>query len=419
MPDTIERLRGEAEDIDAAVNNMLARTGELNRDPNAEEMQWLGVKNERLGELNRMMGSLTEFENQQEQSRSSIRMLGDVIKAGPEVVYRTAGELYWDFLAAQMPVAQRSRDQAEAARRYERVLKRAAEHMGTTAAKTTPTAGGFGGLWVAGPAGPIIDVGPKGRPFLNMVGIRPAPNALSFTRPRIVDPNLLTGGAAKQSLEKAELVSKKFDFAADTLTLDTYGGYLNLSQQAISFIPSALDAVIGQLSRRTALVTEAAGITELALTTSKVTLAAGAAATAVLAALYDAAVLVFQKTGDMPTSLVAGPLGWAMLGKLVDAAGRPLFPYLGPANALGTASLSDMSLGPLGLDWTVTPAITDTRMWMFNSLGFEAWGYKFPVLEAIEPSVLGRQVSVSEAIAFYRPKTSETPTQDGAVLIGP
>ena len=418
MPnDLIERLTAEAEDINASTDNLMRTAVELNRDPTTEELQLIDMRNERLAEIGRIVERAAQTRATRDQVTSNLALMGDVIVSGADVQYRTAGDLYWDFLASQS--AQATPEIREGARRYQRAMTRAAEHMGTSAAKTTATAGGFGGLWVAGPAGPIIDVGPKGRPFLTMVGIRPAPNAMSFTRPRIVDPNLTSGGAAKQTAEKAELVSKKFDYAADTLVLDTYGGYLNLSQQAISFIPSALDAVIGQLSRRVALVTEAAAITELALTTSKVTLAAGAAASAVLAALYDAAVLVFQKTGDMPTSLVAGPLGWAMLGKLVDAAGRPLFPWLGPSNAMGTASLNDFSMGPLGLEWTVTPAITDTRMWMFNSLGFEAWGYQFPVLEAIEPSVLGRQVAVSEAISFYRPKTSESPTQDGAVLIGP
>jgi hypothetical protein len=415
--DLTERLRVEFADIEVRNDNIVRTAFELNRDPNDDELKLLSANNERLGELNKMLEVSVATRATSDQVRSNLALMGDVYANAIDVQYRTAGEVFWDYMASLSN--QVTPEAKEGGRRWLRNV-RAAEHMGTTAAKTTPTAGGFGGLWVAGPAGPIIDVGPKGRPFLNMVGIKSAPNAMSFTRPRIVDPNLTTGGAAKQTAEKAELVSKKFDFAADTLNLDTIGGYLNLSQQAISFIPSALDIIINQLSRRVALVTEAAAITELALTTSKVTLAAGASATAVLAALYDAAVMVFQKTGDMPTSLVAGPLGWAMLGKLVDAAGRPLFPWLGPANALGTASLTDMSFGgPLGLDWTVTPAITDTRMWMFNDLGFEAWGYKFPVLEAIEPSVLGRQVAVSEAIAFYRPKTTETPTQDGAVLIGP
>jgi HK97 family phage major capsid protein len=412
-----EKMLVEREQTLGLIRNLERSALESDRDLNDDDIATITRSKTRIADIDRQLEVIGDNLDMDESARERLSRLSPELVEGP-VQYRTAGELYWDFLAFQS--AQATPEHRDGARRYASVLKRAAEHMGTSAAKTTPTAGGFGGLWVAGPAGPIIDVGPKGRPFLNMVGIRPAPNAMSFTRPRIIDPNVSTGGAAKQTAEKAELVSKKFDFGSDTLNLDTYGGYLNLSQQAISFIPSALDVVMGQLARRVALVTEAAAITELALTTSKVTLAAGAAASAVLAALYDAAVMVFQKTGDMPTSLVAGPLGWAMLGKLVDAAGRPLFPWLGPSNALGTGSLTDFGgMGPLGLEWTVTPAITDTRMWMFNALGFEAWGYQFPVLEAVEPSVLGRQIAVAEAIAFYRPKTAETPSQDGAVLIGP
>jgi len=49
------------------------------------------------------------------------------------------------------------------------------------------------------------------------------------------------------------------------------------------------------------------------------------------------------------------------------------------------------------------------------------------VLEAIEPALLGRQVAVAEALAFYRPTTQEADAGppvvaqagNGAVRIGP
>jgi hypothetical protein len=96
-----------------------------------------------------------------------------------------------------------------------------------------------------------------------------------------------------------------------------------------------------------------------------------------------------------------------MLGSLADSAGRPLFPFLGAANAMGSASLGDFNLGPLGLQQVVTQGITDTTILVGNSLGLEVYSYPFPILEAVEPALLGRQVAVAEALAFYRPTTTE------------
>lgn len=330
--------------------------------------------------------------------------------AGVQNSYRSAGELLWDVLH------QSDRD---AAARYANVSRRAAQHMGTDAALTVPVAGGFGGLSVVPVTGPVIDVAPAGRPFLNAIGVQPTPSAFAFMRPRIVDPNLDTG-VAPQALQKSELASQKFDIVADTLQLTTVGGYLNVSQQLLSFIPSSLDVIIAQLNKRLARATEKAALTELALSTSTVPLAADADASAILQAIYDASALVYEQTGELATWIALGPQGYARLGGLTDLAGRPLFPYLGATNALGTSSASAFPTTVAGLSVIVTPGITDDTFWVGNSLALEAYEYRYPVLEAVEPSLLGRQVAVASSIVFYRPTTDETTgSGNGAVHIAP
>jgi hypothetical protein len=339
-------------------------------------------------------------------------------------MYRSGGEMVWDCLHGTFGSTHDHEDQ-EAKRRWDVVMKRAAEHMGTDAAKTTPVAGDIGGLFVAPVVGPVIDLYPSGQPFLSAIGKNPSPSAMNFTRPRIVDPAFTTG-AGTQALEKAELVSKHFTVEVDTVTLTTVGGYLNVSQQLMSLQPSGWNIIVGQLQKRVAYQGEKAAITEVAKTTAHVPLAADADAATVLAALFDAAALVYQNTGELPTWIAYGPLGWAMLGSLTDAAGRPLFPFIGAANALGSSSLGDFNLGPLGLQQIVTPGITTTDIYIGNSLALEAYVYPFPILEAVEPALLGRQVAVAEAMAFYRPTTKEagpanTPPAEanGAVRVGP
>lgn len=340
--------------------------------------------------------------------------------------YRSAGHLLWDCVHATYG-SDHSHDDQEAKQRWGLTMKRAAQHMGTHAELTTPVAGGFGGLFVAPVVGPIIDLSPKGQPLLTALGKQPAPNALMFARPRLVDPDFKTG-AGVQPLQKAELVSKKFDVKSDPMSLDTYGGYLNVSQQLMSLEPSGWDIIVRQLQRRVAWQGEAAGVLALEESTAHVPLAAGASPQEVIEALFAAAKLVFDTTNELPTWIAYGPGGWAMLGSLTDAAGRPLFPWLGAANSLGTSSLGDFDLGPLGLRQIVTPGIATNDIWIGNGYGLEVYNYAFPVLEAVEPSALGKQVAVAEALCFYRPTTVEADPDavppvvqagNGAVRVGP
>ena len=423
MPNVlVEGYLNERDQLMNTVQVLMRAAADQHRDPSDQDLELMETSKKRINRLDELIKIVGDDLTMDDATRA--RLLQPT--PGPDVSgvkYRSGGEMVWDCLHAQYG-SQTDHDDQEARRRWDGVMKRAAQHMGTEAAATTPVAGGIGGLYVVPVVGPVIDLYPAGQPFLNGVGRRPAPDAMTFTRPRIVDPDFQTG-AAVQALQKGELASKKFDIKVDNLGLDTVGGYLNISQQLMSIQPSGWDLIVGQLQKRVAYQGEAAGIAELSLTEATVTLADGADSGAVFEALFEAAALVFKNTNELPQWIAYGPLGWAMLGSLTDAAGRPLFPFLGAANALGQSSLGDFNLGPLGLQQIVTPGITTTDLYMGNSSGFEAYVYSFPLLEAIEPSMFGRQVAVAEAMAFYRPTTKEATTGPdapaegaGAVRIG-
>lgn len=419
-------VEGYVAERDALLNtvNVLKNTA-LDRggDPSDSDLEVMGKAYARVDKLDELIKIVGEDKTMDDEARDKLMHTTPPTPGG--VKYRSGGEMVWDCLHANYG-SQHDHDDQDAKRRWDSVMKRAAQHMGTEAANTTPVAGGFGELYVAPVVGPVINLTPSGQPFLSAIGKRPAPNSMTFSRPRIVDPDFKTGSAV-QPLEKAELVSKKFDVKVDNINLTTVGGYLNVSQQLMSLHPTAWDIIVGQLQRRTAYQGEAAAIAELSETTAHVPLAANADAATTIAALFDAAALVYQNTGELPTWIAYGPLGWAQLGSLVDAAGRPLFPFLGAANALGTSNLGEFNLGPLGLRQIVTHGISTTDIFMGNSLAFEAYSYSFPILEAVEPSLMGRQVAVAEAMAFYRPTTTEAVTTpaplpaeaNGAVRIGP
>jgi HK97 family phage major capsid protein len=191
------------------------------------------------------------------------------------------------------------------------------------------------------------------------------------------------------------------------------GEYLNISQQLLSFASSALNLITSHMLRRLGYAIDRALLAEVQKSTGKVTLAATATAAEVIQALYDASAMVYAATGDLASWVVMGPQGYARIGGLTDLAGRPLFPTLGAANAPGTANAGAFVGSVAGLRVVVTPAITDESMWVGNGMVIEGYIYRFPVLEAVEPSVLGRQVAVAAATAGYRP------VPNGAVLLAP
>ncbi len=406
--------------VSVLKNAALDRGGDPS-DADLETMSKAYARIDRLDELIKVVG-----EDRSMDADTRDKLLRST-PATPEggVHYRNGGEMVWDCLHATFGSNHDVNDQ-EAKRRWDSVMKRAAQHMGTEAAKTTPVAGDVGGLYVVPVVGPVISLFPQGQPFLSTVGRRPAPDAMNFTRPRIVDPDFLTG-VGPQTLQKGELVSKKFDVKTDPLSLGTIGGYLNVSQQMMSLQPSGWD-IIGQ-STIAGAQGGGRGGTRLPRpdqTGATVLLAAGGRTDRPSAAHPEAAKIVYENTKGLPTWIMHGPAGRAMPWSSGDAAGRPLFPFLGAANAMGTAGLGDFNLGPLGLQQVVTPGITDTSIYVGNSLGVEAYVYSFPILEAIEPALLGRQVAVAEALCFYRPTTKEAtvgpdaPAEgNGVVKVGP
>ena len=418
MPDALlERLVQERDQRVALIQSITQTAAEAERDLSEQDRETITSARERVSAIDVQVDLIGEDLDMSDSVRNRLARLQPGVVSPGTVTYRSAGELLHDML---------HQSEREAQHRYTRFLSRAAEHMGTSAANTVPVAGGFGALFVAPVVGPVADLEPAGRPFLTAIGVRPAPSAMSFMRPRIVDPDLDTG-VGVQTLEKAELVSKKFDFAADNLTLTTVGGYLNVSQQLQSLQPSSLDVIIGQLNKRLARSTEKAGLTEMALSTAKITLPAAADAATILQAIYDASALVYENTGDLASWITMGPKGWARLGGLTDLAGRPLFPYLGAANAMGTASATDLAVSSVaGLRPVVTYAMADDTFWVGNSVALEVYEYRYPILEAVEPSLLGRQVAVASSIVAYRPTTKEaggggTPPaeKNGAVHLAP
>jgi hypothetical protein len=237
---------------------------------------------------------------------------------------------------------------------------------------------------------------------MSAVGTIAIPGGPSFRRPRLVDAHI-ADGVGLQANEKDELVSHPFNVLSDSVDLSTLGGYCNVSRQTLDWGVASMDTIVNQLAARYAYATERALLNEIAKSTGKVTLAAGADAATTIEAIYTASAQLYAATGQLPTILAAGPLGWARLGSLSDAAGRQIFPFMAPSNAAGQSSADSFVGNPVGLRLVVTPAIVDDTFWVLNAASIEAYEQIVGQLSVAEPSVLGVQVAYAGYVGFYRP----------------
>lgn len=406
--DLVEQITHKRDTALQLIETLTSRAAEEGRDLTEDDNVSIDDANVKVRKWNTDLERITSDLELSEETVRRLRGLGSAgALVGADFHYRNDGQLLWDVLHLA---------DVEARRRYDRVHRRAAEHMGTLAAATTPVAGDLAGLVVKAAVGPVIVPYPQGMPLASAFGVRdlPASDGFGFSRPQIVDAGFTTG-VGVQSLEKAEVASKAFSVTTTPVLLRTIAGYINISQQLLSWNPSSLDIILGQMRRRLENAVDLAAYDELNNSTGKITLSLTAAADVVLKAIYDAAAAYYGVTKQLPTMLVMGPTGWARLGSLVDAAGRPLFPTLGATNAPGTSSATSFGGSVAGLQPVVTPSITDGALWVTGSDALELYGYNLPVLEAVEPSVLGRQVAVGMSFGSYRP----TPFANASQLLAP
>ena len=395
----LKRYTDERDQKMQLIENLSSVADEAGRDLLESELQTIGEAQARVRSLNAHIDQLSTDLELADTVKDRLRTLDPSIVA-KDFSYRTAGDYMWDLI--------HSNDDSEARTRIGKFHKRAAEHMGYDKAKTVATAGGFNGLVVAPVLGPVLDPSPQGRPLFTSLGGRQIPT-LSFVRPRIVDPNFGTGIGVVAN-EKGEMPSKAWDILNETVTTVRYGGYINVSGVLEELISGSLDMIVSHMNTRVEALTEAAVVTEFAKTLALVNVAAAPDSAALLKALGDASTLVLQNTKRMPSYVAMGPIGWGLLVGTADLAGRPILPPVGPSNALGTGGFDDYFPTIGGLRAVVTPAITDDTLYVYNSAGLEIYERRMPMMQALEPSLYGRQIGVATFLGFYHPITTESPT---------
>lgn len=231
------------------------------------------------------------------------------------------------------------------------------------------------------------------RPVVDACGVKPMPGGGKvFIRPEVTTHTSM----AAQSSENAALQSGTFVVYNNQVTKGTYGGYVNISMQDLEWTdPAILSVILDDMSRIYANQTDdvaadalLAGVTQSAVLTDPTSPAEW------VSDIYDAAsTILTNSNGNLPDTLFLSPNMYAYLGKLVDTAGRPLFPEIGPMNALGTASASSFAGMAFGLRVCVDRNFASDTVIVGAADGFEIFEQQKGALSLEAPSTLSRVLS--------------------------
>ena len=231
------------------------------------------------------------------------------------------------------------------------------------------------------------------RPVVDAVGVKAMPGGGKiFIRPEVTTHTSM----AAQSAENAALQSGTFVVSSNQVTKGTYGGYVNISMQDLEWTdPAILSLVLDDMARIYANTTDnvaadalLAGQTQTAVLTDPTSPAEW------VSDIYTAAsTILTNSNGNLPTHLFLAPNMYAALGKLVDTAGRPLFPEIGPMNAFGTASAQSFQGRAFGLITVVDRNFATDTCIVGDPSGFEIFEQQKGALSLESPSTLSRTLS--------------------------
>lgn len=231
------------------------------------------------------------------------------------------------------------------------------------------------------------------RPVIDAVGIKAMPGGGKvFIRPEVTTHTSM----AAQSAENAALQSGTYVVSSNQVTKGTYGGYVSISNQDLDMTdPAVLSLILDDMARIYANTTDnvaadalLAGQTQTAVLTDPTSPAEW------VSDIYTAASTILSNSnGNLPTHLFLAPNMYAALGALVDTAGRPLFPEVGPMNALGTSSASSFAGMAFGLQVVVDRNFAADTVIVGDPSGFEVFEQQKGALSIESPSTLSRTLS--------------------------
>ena len=231
------------------------------------------------------------------------------------------------------------------------------------------------------------------RPVVDAIGVKAMPGGGKvFIRPEVTTNTSM----AIQSAENAALQSGTFVVFNNQVTKNTYGGYVNISNQDLEWTdPAVLSLILDDMGRIYANTTDnVAADALLAGTSQSAVLTDPTSPSEWVADIFAAATTILNNSnGNLPSHLFLSPNMWAALGQLVDTAGRPLFPQVGPMNAFGTVQAGSTEAVAFGLRVVVDRNFAADTVIIGDPSGFEIFEQQKGALSLESPSTLSRTLS--------------------------
>jgi len=235
------------------------------------------------------------------------------------------------------------------------------------------------------------------RPVCDAIGVRAMPGGGKvFIRPKVVTHTSMGG----QGSEFDTLTQGTFVVDDIQVTKATYGGYVNISEQDLDWTdPAVLGLILEDMGRIYATTTENVAADNL-VSGSTNTQAFGDEpadlsdpakwSTWIAEAAKD---VVSNSDGNLPTHLFVSPDIWGYLLSLSDTADRPLFPQLGPMNAVGQLGPQTFAGNAFGLSVVVSRWFANLTLIMGNADGYEIYEQQKGAITTDNPTELSRTLA--------------------------
>jgi HK97 family phage major capsid protein len=375
----LARYQAELEEKKIQMDGIIEAAQEEKRDVSPAEMEHYNRCKERMQFLETAMQPLREGAKITAESSRRTAELQEAFAVArnpgllaQKVEYRSAGEYVVDYAAAQTGSIQ-------AKERMDLYLRAAAHQTSADNLGVIPEP-------IVSPLLNFIDVS---RPMVNAIGVTPMPGG-RFNIPSVTQHT----DTAKQAGEKAELTSRKMLITRVPVTMDTYGGYVNVSRQDIDWsVPQIMDIVIQDLAGQYAQDCESAtGVTLKAGSTAQTpVLTASSTAADVSTAIWKAVGAAYAATPGVSNFLLfVSPDMMGVIG--------PLFPGVNPTNAqssgFSAANYGSGVMGTIaGVQVVMSYGLAAGTILLLNAPAARCYEQRIGALQVTEPSVLGVQVA--------------------------
>ena len=232
------------------------------------------------------------------------------------------------------------------------------------------------------------------RPVIDAIGVRQLPQSGKvFIRPVVTTHTSMASATENTAIQAGTFVVDDVQ-----ITKGIYGGYVEISEASMDWSsPEVLGAMLDDMGRIYANTVDnvAADALEAGTTNTNNFTAADIAKPEVWVAwVYQAASdILTGSNGNLPSHLFMAPNRWASLGNLSDDTGRPLFPNIGPMNALGQLAPGDSAGNAFGLQVVVDRNLPSGTLIIGDPTGFENWEQMKGAISIDNPSTLSRTIA--------------------------